>query len=105
MCRKAAGGLAAADGGALEVQPRMGPESRSSPGFESPLLAAHLDCGDPAETRPSFHVSSFCRQEEPIHVSSHFISKDQKVSFVRIQITQLPKWVYFAEVTVKNKLF
>lgn len=38
---QAAGALAAADGAALEVQPRMGPESRtSSPDFKSPLIAA-----------------------------------------------------------------
>lgn len=39
---KGAGALAAADGAALEVQPRMGPEARTgSPSFESPLIAAH----------------------------------------------------------------
>ena len=65
-----------------------------------------LGCGDPTVTRPSLHVSSFCRQEEPIHVSSHFISKDQKVSLVRMQINTCPNdWGYFAEVTVKNELF
>lgn len=38
---KAAGALAAADGAALEAQPRMGPESTtSSPDFKSPLIAA-----------------------------------------------------------------
>lgn len=38
---QAAGALAAADGAALEAQPRMGPESRtSSPDFKSPLIAA-----------------------------------------------------------------
>lgn len=100
---KAAGALA--DGAAQEGQPRVGPESRtSSPDFKSPLIAVtpgSLDRGDPTVTRLSFHVSSFCRQEDPIHVSSHFISMDQKVSFVRTQIRQLPKWLYFAEVSVK----
>lgn len=39
---QAAGALAAADGAALEVQPHMGPELRTSfPDFKNPVIAAH----------------------------------------------------------------
>lgn len=87
------------------MQPRTGPDCRTTP--QAPraprsCTPSSLGCGDPTVTRLSLHVSSFCKQEEPFHVSSHFISKDL-FDLVRMHRDTCPNdWGYFAEATVKN---